>query len=78
MIRQCLIALLAVASPPALYAHAVGATSRQRHVVVSRSSPILERDGLRFKDLNKNGVLDPYEDWRLSPSATDALSRGAK
>lgn len=26
---------------------------------------ILEVDGLKFKDLNKNGVLDPYEDWRL-------------
>ncbi len=22
-------------------------------------------DGLAFRDLNKNGVLDPYEDWRL-------------
>ena len=21
-----------------------------------------------FKDLNRNGVLDPYEDWRLSES----------
>jgi len=26
---------------------------------------ILEKDGLKFKDLNKNGILDPYEDWRL-------------
>jgi len=26
---------------------------------------ILEQDGLKFKDLNKNGILDPYEDWRL-------------
>jgi len=26
---------------------------------------IIEKDGLKFKDLNKNGVLDPYEDWRL-------------
>lgn len=26
---------------------------------------ILEIDGLPFKDLNKNGRLDPYEDWRL-------------
>lgn len=26
---------------------------------------ILTVDGLNFKDLNKNGVLDPYEDWRL-------------
>lgn len=27
---------------------------------------ILTIDGLKFKDLNKNGQLDPYEDWRLS------------
>ncbi len=26
---------------------------------------ILTADGLAFKDLNKNGKLDPYEDWRL-------------
>jgi len=26
---------------------------------------IIEQDGLLFKDLNKNGKLDPYEDWRL-------------
>ena len=67
-VRPCLIALLAAAAPPTLYAQA-GATPRQRHTVVSRSSRIIERQGLRFKDLNKNGVLDPYEDWRLSPSA---------
>ncbi|MEM4724649.1 MAG: glycoside hydrolase family 3 N-terminal domain-containing protein [Candidatus Hadarchaeum sp.] len=33
--------------------------------IEARVSPILEIDGLKFKDLNKNGVLDPYEDWRL-------------
>lgn len=27
---------------------------------------ILTVEGLKFKDLNKNGKLDPYEDWRLS------------
>ncbi len=64
-----LIALLAVAPPPALYAQAGNASRAQRRTVVSHSSRILERQGLRFKDLNKNGVLDPYEDWRLSPSA---------
>jgi beta-glucosidase len=26
---------------------------------------ILAADGFVFKDLNRNGVLDPYEDWRL-------------
>lgn len=30
---------------------------------------ILEDKGFAFKDLNKNGVLDPYEDWRLSYDA---------
>lgn len=27
---------------------------------------ILTKNGYAFKDLNKNGELDPYEDWRLS------------
>ncbi|MBW3469889.1 glycoside hydrolase family 3 protein [Arthrospiribacter ruber] len=27
---------------------------------------LLDKDGLKFKDLNKNGEVDPYEDWRLS------------
>lgn len=35
--------------------------------LVSWRTPILEQDGLKFKDLNENGVLDPYEDWRLGP-----------
>lgn len=29
--------------------------------------PILEIDGLFFKDLERSGVLAPYEDWRLTP-----------
>lgn len=32
-----------------------------------RSKKIIEVDGLQFKDLNNDGKLDPYEDWRLSP-----------
>jgi beta-glucosidase len=35
----------------------------------SRGVPIIERDGLRFRDLDRNGTLEPYEDWRLSPAA---------
>ena len=27
---------------------------------------LIEDDGFAFKDLNKNGTLDAYEDWRLS------------
>jgi len=38
------------------------------------SAPELEASGHRFRDLNKNGRLDPYEDSRLSPQArTDDL-----
>lgn len=36
-------------------------------VLVSRTKNIIEADGYQFKDLNDNGELDPYEDWRLSP-----------
>lgn len=28
---------------------------------------LLTVDGYAFKDLNRNGLLDPYEDWRLTP-----------
>ena len=38
---------------------------------------ILEMDGYRFKDLDKNGELDPYEDWRL-PSKQRAQDLASK
>ena len=31
-----------------------------------RSAPLINEGGFQFKDLNKNGKLDKYEDWRLS------------
>ncbi|MCK5278483.1 MAG: glycoside hydrolase family 3 protein, partial [Cyclobacteriaceae bacterium] len=31
-----------------------------------RSAEIMIVEGYQFKDLNKNGLLDLYEDWRLS------------
>lgn len=37
-----------------------------------RVKQIIEADGYRFIDLNSNGTLDPYEDWRL-----DAQTRAA-
>jgi len=38
---------------------------------------ILTVDNFAFKDLNQNGTLDPYEDWRLSTDerATDLAGR---
>ena len=35
------------------------------------SAPLLTVDKYAFKDLNRNGTLDPYEDWRL-PAETRA------
>lgn len=42
-----------------------------------RAKKLIEVDGLQFKDLNGNGQLDPYEDWRLSPAerAADLVGR---
>jgi len=41
------------------------------------SVPVLTIDGLLFKDLDRNGKLTPYEDWRLSSErrARDLASR---
>lgn len=38
---------------------------------------IIESDGYAFKDMNKNGELDPYEDWRLpyEERAVDLVSK---
>ena len=33
------------------------------------SAPLLTVDRYAFKDLNRNGALDPYEDWRLPADA---------
>jgi len=35
-------------------------------VLGHRSAPLINDGGFQFKDLNKNGKLDKYEDWRLS------------
>ena len=36
-----------------------------------RSVKLITKNGKQFKDLNRNGKLDPYEDWRL-PAAKRA------
>ena len=33
-----------------------------------RNKKLIENEGFKFKDLNGNGSLDPYEDWRLPSS----------
>lgn len=43
-----------------------GKSLGQQPVLGTRTAKILEQSGLKFKDLNRNGQLDRYEDWRLS------------
>ena len=45
--------------------------------LVARVKSIIEVDGYQFKDLNDNGELDVYEDWRKTPEerADDLLSQ---
>src|SRR5204862_7073698 len=40
-------------------------------------APVIQQGGRQFRDLNRNGVLDPYEDWRLTPDvrARDLVGR---
>lgn len=41
-------------------------------VLGARVARVLQVEGLQFKDLNKNGRLDAYEDWRLPAEARAA------
>ncbi len=41
-------------------------------VLSTRAGHILTLGGLQFRDLNHNGHLDAYEDWRLTPQARSA------
>ena len=54
------LALIILASLP-LVGYASGGIE-----VIARIKPVLSIDGLSFKDLNANGLLDAYEDWRLT------------
>ncbi len=61
-------------APLALAALAAGmaanpALAQRQPAIGARSKPVLTLDGLRFKDANGTGTLEPYEDWRLSSEA---------
>lgn len=45
--------------------------------ISTRTVPLVVQDDLEFRDLDRDGALTPYEDWRLSPAerAADLLSR---
>ena len=43
---------------------AISAPPARQPVIEARGAPVLNVAGLQFKDLNRNGKLDVYEDWR--------------
>jgi beta-glucosidase len=50
------------------------AAAPSQPVLSTRGVPLIRVDGLTFRDLNRNGRLDVYEDWRLpAPVRTAAL-----
>ena len=63
MISLVLAALLVLGLLPA----ALAEETPVQPVLAARVKDIIEVDGYQFKDLNDNGELDPYEDWRLTP-----------
>lgn len=39
---------------------------KEQPEIKAESAEIITFENLKFKDLNKNGKVDAYEDWRLS------------
>ena len=66
-LRRVLAAALVLSS-----SHPCTSQAARQPVLGRRSAPLLTVDGLQFKDLNRNGRLDGYEDWRRSPGERTA------
>ena len=69
--------VLALCLTIAVLASCKGKETKPQPVLGTRSVAIIEKKGLKFKDLNKNGKLDKYEDWRLTTEerSKDLLSK---
>lgn len=65
-------AWLLLAAAPWLGACGSG-DDRPAQATLGRDSlPLISQDGYQFKDFNRNGQLDAFEDWRRSPEARAA------
>ena len=63
--KRLLTLALALAMLGTLTAGMAESKEAEQPVLNPRVKSIIEADGLQFIDLNSNGALDPYEDWRL-------------
>src|SRR5690349_12328443 len=72
MSRVPTVAIVACSLLAAAPLHAQAKPARRAPVqptIGTRGVPIVQRDGLRFRDLDRNGTLEPFEDWCLTPDA---------
>lgn len=68
--RATALAALAMLAPTgAALAQSAARRPATQPALGSRSAPIIAQGALRFRDLNRNGAVDAYEDWRLTPAA---------
>ncbi len=72
-----LIAALALGTAGLPAAGAAAEPAAQPELESAGAAPLITIDGLRFRDLDKDGALTPYEDWRLSSGerAADLVAR---
>ncbi len=64
--------VLSILCTAAAGAGSKSAVKSEQAILSRRSVPLISDDGLMFKDLDRNGKLDPYEDWRLTPEIRTA------
>lgn len=67
--RSSALAVALAVAAALLVAHAAAPAAGAQLPVRARAKPTLTVGGERFKDLNANGRLDRYEDWRLPVAA---------
>ncbi len=80
LIPLCALVLLSACGLPWTETEADGyrlVTQRHGATLGVTSAPLLDLKGHIFKDLNRNGRVDPYEDWRL-PALTRAKDLAAQ
>ena len=73
LLRRAAASLAALALAAGMApAAALAENAAEQPEIRARVKAIIEVDGLQFKDLNSNGVLDKYEDWRLDADTRTA------
>jgi len=74
LVRRSRLAAFAILAPSLVLAQSRSVAQPR---LGARTAPLIQIDGLRFKDLNRSGSVEPYEDWRLTSDqrARDLVGR---